>query len=125
MNQDVLTTIQTVYHNFNHAFLNEVLVGPRREVTLIVSPLVWHGSQGKYEAAIAIRFGGVQDFRDVAIQFQKLSSLESEIGFLGPDPDSMGGKVGVHHFKFVSERRDFEFTFRCSNVRIENAKARH
>lgn len=121
MTRDVPTVIREVYQNFNDALVEEVCVGPRREVTVIVRPLVWHGSQGDYGPPVTIRFGGIQDFRDVAARFQTLPSLDSEIGFLGPDPDSAGGKRGVHHFKFASERRDFELRFRCSNVTIGGA----
>ena len=124
MKQDVLTAFRDVYHDFRDALVDDVLVGPRREVTLILRPLTWSGGQRDYGAPVAVRFGGIEDFDRVALQFQKLPSLESEIGSLGPDPGWKDRKAGLYRFKFESERRSFEFTFRCRSVAIEDAQNR-
>jgi|GEM_PF-3930653 len=78
-----------------------------------------YGSIGRNEGLVKVRFGKIKDFPEVAEQFKCILGLESEIGFLGPDPDSPGWKGGLHSFKFEAERRDFEFRFYCGNVTIE------
>ena len=124
MTQDALARFETDFRNFGDALVESVSVGPRQEVTLIVSPLDWSGGEGRYGQPVRIRFGGIQDFSRVATLFLEIPSLESEIGFLGLDSDSGGAKAEAHAFKFVSERRTFEFSFACSKVTLAEAEHR-
>ena len=119
--QGTIETIEKTYRNFRDAQVLEVLAGPRREVTLIVRPLVWCGSRGALDAAIAIRFGGISDFQHIVAQFREIPGLQSEIGFLGLNSAPKSSNANGYAFLFQAERRDFEFCFRCSNVTIESA----
>ena len=51
--------------DFAHAFVDDVMLGPRRELTLIVRPLIWTGSKGSYGEPVRVRFGGIFDFEEV------------------------------------------------------------
>ena len=117
--QDAITLIDKTYCNFRDAVVGEVLVGPRCEVTLIVRPLVWHGSRGELDAPVAVRFGGIQDFQLKAEKFRAIPSLQSEIGFLGLDQASTTQRAQFHAFRYEAERADYEFGFCCSNVTIK------
>ncbi len=122
MTGDTLREIADAYGNFADATVEEVRVGPRREVTLIVSPLVWRGSQSEEGPPVAVRFGGIEEFPRVAEQFRRLPALESDIGYLGADRG--GGKPGRYRLRFEAERRDYAFTFRCSSVTVTRAGER-
>ena len=114
--RDALAAIHEAYGNLEGALVDEMSVGPRSEVMLVVAPLLWRGGRAYHAAPITIHFGGIQDFPRVEAAFQELMSQESEIGFLGPDPDRPVRRDGLYSIKYEAERSDFEFRFRCSSV---------
>ncbi len=52
-------------HDFNHAIFENVILGPRRELTLKLNPLVWIGHRGYHAPAVTVRFGGIVNFAEV------------------------------------------------------------
>lgn len=120
MGQSMIEAIDRTYRNFRDAQVLDVSVGPRREVTLVISPLEWRGSRGDLADTVAVRFGAIEDFERVAGNFREIPSLQSEIGFLGVDHGVDCENGDCHGFRFEAERRDFEFRFCCSTVSIES-----
>jgi hypothetical protein len=114
-----ITQFEKDYRNFHDALIEDVVIGPRHEVTVILCPVVWHGNTGMHEGSVNVRFGKIQHFASVVKHFKALPGLRSEVGYLGIDLASKKGKGGNCQFKFVAERRNFEFTFCCGSVMIE------
>jgi hypothetical protein len=56
-------------YDFSHARINDVTVGPRREATLFIAPLVWEGPNGRYGEVVRVRFGGIRNFEEVSTFF--------------------------------------------------------
>ena len=53
-------------HDFDHAIIERAVVGPRREVTLVVLPLVWEGQNGTRACSMDVRFGGIKNLAEVS-----------------------------------------------------------
>ena len=51
--------LPSLVHNFDHAHIEQVIVGPRHEVTFIVTPLLWDGHNGVYATPVSVRLGGI------------------------------------------------------------------
>src|SRR5262245_20355350 len=114
---EVLSQFAHPFHNFHDAHVMEVRIGLCEEVMMTLRPLVWRGGNGHYEGLVTIHFEGVKRFSEVAEKLGAIMGLESEVGFLGRDETSLRWRGGVHKFRFESNRRDFEFSFCCGNVR--------
>ena len=116
--QEALAAFDGTYGNFQDAAIEEVIVGPRREVTLRLRPMLWEGARGKHGPALVVRFGGIREFERVADRFRQIPSLQSELGFLGPDQSSSPRSPARLAFRFEAERREFAFGFSCKSVSI-------
>jgi hypothetical protein len=56
-------------YDFGHCIIEAVKVGPRRELTFTVAILEWHGHRGQYAHTVEVRFGGIENFDEVATFF--------------------------------------------------------
>lgn len=105
--------------DFRHAVIKGAASGPRREVTLVIAPLAWRGQNGSHEEDVRVRFGGVENFDEVA-------------AFFG-DPDHRGwfeladlryataepSKPGRLRFDLIAEREDVCLVIRCGSLQVD------
>lgn len=84
---------QVFSHNFHDGLLMGFTIGPRRELTLeIVLDPVWNGGAAP---AVSVRFGGIENFEEVAAWFRFLPQPRR------PD-QSLGG---IDSLKFAEQGR--------------------
>jgi hypothetical protein len=106
------------FNNFNDAGIEEIIIGPRQAVTLLITPIIWIGIYGKYLETYPVRFSVISDFNKVSDLFNKIPYDFSEIGYLGPDKNIKTQKEGAYHLRFSCERQHYEFTFKCGKISI-------
>ena len=68
--------------DFSHANVISVTLGPRRAVTLKLSPLLWVGDQGHYGPPFTVRLGGIVNFDEVSELFAANHHKRSELAWL-------------------------------------------
>ena len=103
-------------HDFSHACIEQVVVGPRREVTLSIAPLLWNGRKGKYARAVAVRFGGIENFAEVSAFFADAFYKGFELAWLRY-AEEQHSKLG-HLFDLMFERADAHLIVQCSSLRV-------
>lgn len=109
--------LPSLVHDFSHASINGVTVGPRREVTLTISPLVWMGHNGRYATAVPVRFGGIENFAEVSAFFAGSPHERSELACLRYD-ERRRSKPGCLFFELVFERIDARLVIQCSSLQV-------
>ncbi|MDY3557900.1 hypothetical protein R5W23_005867 [Gemmata sp. JC673] len=109
--------LPSLAHDFRHARIEAVAVGPRREVTLSVSPLVWDGGTGRYTDPVPVRFGGIENFSDVAAFFAGAPDERSELAWLRY-ADQPRSRVGSLFLELTFERTDAWIVVRCSSLSV-------
>ena len=67
--------------DFSHAVLENVTVGPRRAVTLTLTPLLWVGTAGLRDQTVTVRLGGVANL-EVAATFFAVQHVPAELAKL-------------------------------------------
>lgn len=105
---------------FADASIEDVRFGPRRECTLILRPLVWHGQQGYHaERCVSVRFGGINNLDAVKAFFVGEPWQQSELGSLeyASAPPSKIGRMYVH---VAFERTDGQMIIECTSISIAN-----
>lgn len=103
---------------FADASIEDVHFGPRRECTLILRPLIWHGQQGfAAERCTSVRFGGINNLDAVKAFFASHPWQQSELGSLeyAPVPPSKIGRMYVH---VAFERTDGQMMIECTSISI-------
>lgn len=103
--------------NFAHAYLNTVSVGPRREVTLEVMPLVWQGSSGHRGEAVRVRFGGVENLAEVTAFFAANGHCPGELAWLMYST-ALKSQPGCLYFELMYERIDARLVVQCSSLQM-------
>lgn len=101
--------------DFNHARFEGVALGPRRELTLKLSPLVWVGSQGHHAPAMIVRFGGIVNFEEVKAFFSAGHHERSELGWLGHNKQQIS-KPGDLYLHLEMERVDARTVIHCHSL---------
>jgi hypothetical protein len=109
--------LPSLIHDFSHAHIRSVSVGPRREVTLAVSPLVWEGHNGRLTDPVPVRFGGVENFAEVSAFFAAGPHERSELAWLRYAVGRRS-KPGCLFFELVFERIDARLVIRCSSLQV-------
>jgi hypothetical protein len=109
--------LPSLVHDFSHAHIDGVSVGPRREVTLSVAPLVWEGRDGRYAGVVPVRFGGIENFVEVSAFFAVAPHERSELAALryAEQPRS---KPGCLFIELVFERIDARLVVQCSSLQV-------
>ena len=103
--------------DFNHASIQNVTIGPRREVMLEIAPLVWNGSRGRYADGVRVRFGGIENFAEVSAFFAADPHKQSELAELSY-ADGRKSKPGRLFVELVFERIDARLVVQCSSVQV-------
>ena len=103
--------------DFNGAIIDTVTVGPRRELVLIVSPMVWEGQQARHVDPVSVRFGGVKNLEEVSAFFATAPHRLSELGCLryAEQPTS---KPGHLFLDLAFERTEARIVVNCSSLQI-------
>ncbi len=114
-------TLPALPYNFNHASIEGVVVGPRREVTLMVSPLVWKGQQGFHIPAVPVRFGGIVNFEQVSAFFAISSHNHTDLAWIRYDR-SQHSKPESLFIELVYERLDAQVVIHCRSVSVTTAE---
>ena len=104
--------------DFAHAFVDDVMLGPRRELTLIVRPLIWTGSKGSYGEPVRVRFGGIFDFEEVQTFFADAPHKGSELAWLRY-AETTASKPGHLFFDLVFERIEARIGIACGSLTID------
>ncbi|AWM35626.1 hypothetical protein GobsT_66930 [Gemmata obscuriglobus] len=104
-------------HDFSHARVEAVAVGPRREVTLSVSPLVWDGGAGRYAAPVPVRFGEIENVSEVSAFFAGAPHARSELAWLRY-ADHPRSRPGGLFLELAFERVDVRIVVRCSRLMV-------
>lgn len=102
--------------DFSHAILEGVTVGPRRAVTLTLSPLVWAGTQGKYSPPVTVRLGGIVGFDEAAAFFAE-QRLPTDIAGLNYAAGHVS-KPNALFLEIAFERVEARLIIQCQRVTI-------
>ena len=114
--------VPSLVHDFSHAHIGRVSVGPRREVTLSVSPLVWEGRTGQLADPVQLRFGGIANFVEVSAFFASSPQERSELSWLRY-AEGRRSKPGCLFFELVFERIDARLVIQCSSLAGRRSRA--
>ncbi len=101
--------------DFSHAVINDVTLGPRREVTLTVQTLSFVGSVGRRSPGIKVRFGGIINFESVESFFAQGPHLGSELAWLRYD-ESRTSRPGRLFLDLAFERIEARIILECAAV---------
>jgi hypothetical protein len=102
-------------HDFHHALIDSVQVGPRREVTMTIQALLWEGQSGHLSPNIYLRCGGIVNFDEVKAFFNMRPSLE--VAWLDY-AKSEKSKPGNLYFELQAERTDDKLIIQCSSLSV-------
>ncbi len=103
--------------DLHHANLQEVIVGPRREVTLKVQRLVWENGSGRYAPAVAVRFGGIYNFDEVKAFFAAPHYRRSELDGISYDT-RRHSKPEHLYLELTYERVAAQIIIECDNISV-------
>lgn len=105
--------------NFDHSLIEGIEFGPRREVKLVISPLVWDGSNDRHAESIQVRFGGIENFDEMVALFNAIPPEKSELAWMRFS-DNLLSKPGRLFIELAFERIDAHFLVRCSSMQVRN-----
>ncbi len=112
-----LVELPSLVHDFSHAYIRDVSVGPRREVTLAVSPLIWKGQNGQLAGPVSVRFGGIENITEVSAFFAADPHEKSELACLRY-VEGRQSKPGCLFFELIFERIDARLVVQCSSLHV-------
>ncbi len=109
-------------HDFNHAPIEQVAVGPRREVTLTLAviPETRPGNRPPPVKFVRVRFGGIENFAAVAAFFADDLHEKSELAWLWYAAGRRS-KPGCLFFELVFERIDARMVVQCSSLQVNGS----
>ena len=102
-------------HDFHHALIDSVQIGPRREVTLTIQALLLEGPSGHRGPNIYLRCGGIVNFDEVKAFFNTNPSLE--VAWLDY-AKSQKSKPGNLFVELQAERTDDKLIIQCSSLSV-------
>jgi hypothetical protein len=105
-------------HDFHHALIESVKIGPRREVTMTIQALLWEGQRGYRSPNIYLRCGGITNFDEVKAFFSKCPSLE--VAWLDY-AEAQKSKLGNLFIELRSERSDNKLIIQCSSINVADS----
>ena len=97
--------------------LENLIFGPRREMTVQIKPLMWAGNNGFYGPAILVRFGGIVNYEEVQETFKPRYCKESELNAVEYDQERYS-KPGDLHLLLSFERIDVVIAIHCSSLMV-------
>ena len=108
-------------YDFDHAIIQDIVVGPRREATLTISPLVWQNQRGYYIAGVEISFGGIVNFEEVSAFFAMSYHNHTDLAWLRYDKGQQS-KPDNLFFELVYERIEAQIIIHCRNMSLTPAE---
>ena len=115
----VVMELPNLRHDFHHALIASVRIGPRREVTMTIQALLWEGQHGYRSPNIYLRCGGIVNFDEVKAFFSKCPSLE--VAWLNY-AESQKSKLGNFFIELQSERTDDKLIIQCSSINVGDSE---
>lgn len=109
--------LPALIHDFSHAQIEQVVVGPRRELTLELSLVIFDCGKGRAVLGIKVRFGGIANFDEVAASFMEAPQEKSELAYLRYSTKKKS-KLGNLFFDLVFERTDARIEIQCRNLAV-------
>lgn len=111
--------LPSVGQDFNHAPIEQVVVGPRREVTLTLSviPDYRPGNPRPASQSVRVRFGGIENFAEASAFFAAGPHERSELACLRYAEGRLS-KPGCLFFELVFERIDARLVVQCSSLQV-------
>lgn len=118
-----VVVLPSLGHDFNHAPIEQVVVGPRREVTLTISifPETRPGNPPPPAKTVRVRFGGIENFDAVAAFFAAAPHEKSELAWLRY-AEGRRSKPGCLFFELVFERIDARLVVQCSSLQVNGSR---
>jgi hypothetical protein len=112
--------LPSLEHDYAHAGIESVSFGPRREISLVVVPLIQRGMNLERGAAAEIRFGGIANLSQVEAFFADRPQKRSELADLryADEPRSKPERL---FFELIFERIDARLVIECRNVQVNDA----
>ncbi|RPJ87505.1 MAG: hypothetical protein EHM18_00815 [Acidobacteria bacterium] len=107
-------------HDFRHARVEDVTIGPKREVSLAVTPLIWEGHNARDAEMVTVRFGAILNFAEVSAFLKTGPHLHSELAWLRY-ADGTVSKPGSLYIELGFERIDARMVIQCSSLRVRTA----
>jgi hypothetical protein len=104
-------------HDFSHAYIDDIAIGPRREVTLKVTVLVRNGTTFHMVEGINVRFGGIENFAEASSFLATQPHHLSELAWLRYATGERS-KPGCLYFDLVFERIDAKLVIKCSSLQV-------
>ena len=109
-------TLPPLVDNLSDALIDQVSVGPRREITL---SFITVGSNGRfdYNCPVRVRFGGIKNLVEASGFFAEKPYGHSEVAWLryAEQPRS---KPGDLFLELVFERVDCSLVLHCSSLQL-------
>jgi hypothetical protein len=114
---EVANVLPNFPNEFRNALITDVTLGPRREVTFQVEPLVWVGPNGEYGAPIQVRCGAITNWDIVQSFFTSERRLPWEIAWLRYAKEPLS-KPDAIFIEIQSEREDSHLMIECRHVTV-------
>jgi hypothetical protein len=115
-------TLPSLVYDYTHARIERCDFGPRREVTLTLSVLLWNGPKGNYLEGVRVRFGGIENFEEVSTFFAAAPHPKTELSCLryAANPPSRPGHLNI---EIALERVEVSTVVRCGSVQVSAPEA--
>lgn len=117
----VASNLPELTDDFNHALFKSVILGPRRELTLELSPLIWIGNRGYHNSVVTVHLGGIINFEQVKALFDRNYHKRSELAYLRYDRQQ-ASKSGSIHLELEFERVEAGIAVQCSDLTVTDAE---
>ena len=105
--------------DFSHANIESVTVGPRRAITMEISPLIWVRDQGHYGPPFTVRLGGIVNFDEVSELFAANHHKRSELAWLRYAMAYIS-KPGEQYLDLIFERVEARIVIHCQRVTVND-----
>ena len=112
--------LPSLIYDFGHSLIEAITVGPRREVKFTIAVLERHGHRGQYAYTVQVRFGGIENFDEVASFFDDPPDRALEkIDYSGTKTSKPGQLV----FVMSCERVPKWLEVRCSSLTVSGPRS--
>jgi hypothetical protein len=106
-------------YDFTHAQIQNVSVGPRREVSMSIEILEWNGQFAKRGDLLSFRCGGINNFGEVDAFFKQHPQMEIAYLDYARHQPSKRGKLLI---ELILERTGEKLIIQCSSVVVAHTE---
>ncbi len=102
--------------DFSHAVLESITIGPRRVVTLTLTPLFWLGTQGQRGLPVVVRLGGIVNFEEATAFFNGQHTPAEMAGLRYAN--GRVSKPGDLFMELIFEQVEVQAVIHCHSVTV-------